>query len=60
MEGNLFPQEGRGRSEELGPAGTDDRAVARIGNDPEARVPNGFSPFDKEFDGDKEDRHRPG
>ena len=47
----LFPQESGGGLDEFRPACADDRAVAGVGNDPEARVRNGFEQFDGEFEG---------
>jgi len=45
----LFLQEGRGRLDELRPAGADDGAVARVGDNPEAGMRDGFAHFDGEF-----------
>jgi len=45
----LFLQEGRERLDELRPAGADDGAVARVGDNPEAGMRDGFGHFDLEF-----------
>src|SRR5438045_6339861 len=45
----LFLKEGRGRLDELRPAGADDGAVARVGDNPEAGMRDGFAHFDGEF-----------
>ncbi len=47
----LFVQEGGSGLDEFGPARAEDRAVAGVGNNPEAGVRNGFEHFDGEFDG---------
>ena len=47
----LSLQESGGGLDELGPARADDRAVAGVGNDPEAGVGNGLGHFDGEFEG---------
>src|SRR5437763_14251665 len=46
-------QEGGSGLEELGPASTEDGAVAGVGNDPQAGVRDSFGHFDGEFDGIK-------
>ena len=45
----LFLQEGRERLDELRPAGADDGAVARVGDNPEAGMRDGFGHFDLEL-----------
>src|SRR5579864_4557539 len=46
-EAELFPQKSSRRSDELRPPGAYHGAVTRVGDNPEARVGNGFCHFDR-------------